>query len=142
MLQYVHFLAVFNNDNAAVRYFKDNRLICWHDFLRDELIRQDIWQSTVTQPTPYDARGQEQQRYSVAGFSLRQDYSQTGLLLAQTAGAETVNRCWHYDNAFNVRSTEDTRWGKSHYRYNRNYPIIHAEQRGIQPLLESAMTIT
>jgi len=84
----------------------------------------------------YDARGQEQRRYSAAGFSLSQDYSPTGMLLAQTAGAETVNRRWHYDGAYNVRSIEDTRWGTSHYRYNRNDQIIHAEQCGIQPLLE------
>jgi RHS repeat-associated protein len=59
------------------------------------------------------------------------------MLLEQTAGREgIVNRRWAYDGAYNVRRIDDARWGTSHYHYNSNDQIIHAEQTGAKPLLE------
>lgn len=85
----------------------------------------------------YDALGRESQRHSASGFALAQGYSPTGVLQEQTAGRRgTVNRRWTYDGAYNVRRIDDARWGVSHYHYNNNDQIIHAEQTGAQPLLE------
>ncbi|AVF33729.1 hypothetical protein [Rahnella sikkimica] len=85
----------------------------------------------------YDRLGRETRRYSAAGFAQAQGFSPTGMLLEQTAGREpAVNRRWAYDGAYNVRRIDDARWGASHYHYNSNDQIIHAEQTGEQPRLE------
>ncbi|MBF7993028.1 PAAR-like domain-containing protein [Rahnella laticis] len=85
----------------------------------------------------YDLLGREKHRHSAAGFAQAQGFSPTGMLLEQNAGRESaVNRRWAYDGAYNVRRIDDTRWGASHYHYNSNDQIIHAEQTGVHPLLE------
>ncbi|MBU9846272.1 PAAR-like domain-containing protein [Rahnella ecdela] len=85
----------------------------------------------------YDRLGRENQRHTAAGFMQSQGYSPTGMLEAQTAGRNSaINRRWAYDGAYNVKRIDDTRWGTSYYHVNSNDQIVHAEQKGIRPLLE------
>ncbi len=89
----------------------------------------------------HDLRGQEISRQSEAGFSLRQNYTPTGMLTGQQAGDlteqnphyrrnNTLQRQWLYDKAYNLTMISDSLRGTMVNSVTANDQISHATWTG------------
>ena len=101
----------------------------------------------------HDLCGQEISRQSDAGFSLRQNYTPTGMLTEQQAGDltalnphyrrnNTLHRRWLYDKAYNLTMIADSLRGTMVNSLTANNQISHATWTGSSnvPMCEERFT--
>lgn len=101
----------------------------------------------------HDLCGQEISRKSEAGFSLRQHYTPTGMLMEQQAGDlteqnphyrrnNTLHRQWLYDKAYNLTMIADSLRGTMVNSLTANNQISHATWTGCRdiPMREERFT--